>query len=85
MSEPIWDSTIAEQERDLVCGLGTQCDEIPKHVHILVDHVTMVQWSRDEHVTNLEVCLRVSFLSMDETGKLKKEKKRKREKKGTKR
>ena len=35
------DPTIAEQERDLMCGLRTQRDEIPKHVHILcvVDHM----------------------------------------------
>ena len=31
----VWDPTIGEQERDLVSGLGTQRDEVPKHVCIL--------------------------------------------------
>ena len=30
------DPAIAEQERDLVSGLGTQRDEIPEHVRILM-------------------------------------------------
>ena len=36
VTEAVWDSTIAEQERDLMRGLRTQRDEIPKHVHVLV-------------------------------------------------
>ena len=35
MTMAVRDPTIAEQERDLVRGLGTQRDEIPEHVRVL--------------------------------------------------
>ena len=32
---PVWDTTVREQERDLVGSLWTQADEVPEHVGIL--------------------------------------------------
>ena len=56
--EAIGDAPVAKEERDLVRGLRTEGDEVPKHVHVLrihrgggggafgVEHINMYrQWN----------------------------------------
>ncbi len=52
VTEPIWSTSVAKQEGDLVGGFRTEGDEIPECIWVL------------------QVCLGITLLGVNETGKL---------------